>query len=221
MAGALDAAEEEVLRYARLLYERGHVTLLSGNVSVRVGDVVILTPSSRPKPLLSRESLVWMSLDGSVVRGYLKPTSEWRMHIAIYRRRPDVGAVVHTHNVLPTLLAHRINLALLSESEAYLGSRVAVVPYFKPGSGELADAVASALEGCDVAVLRRHGVVAVGRDLADAVNKVEALADAALATLYDWLLRLACGRRARRARAACQSVAYVLTRRQRGITSSV
>jgi len=106
------------------------------------------------------------------------------MHVAIYKRRPDVGAVVHTHDVLPTVLADGIDPSVLSEAEAYLGSGIAVVPYIQPGTAELAEAVASALERSNVAVLKRHGLVAVGRDLAEAVNRIEVAADLANATFY-------------------------------------
>jgi L-fuculose-phosphate aldolase len=176
--------EQEFLKYVYLLYQRGHLTLLSGNVSVRVGGEVLITPTSRPKPFLTPEELVWIDLEGRVLRGFLKPTSEWRMHVAIYKRRPDVGAVVHTHDVLPTVLADGIDPSVLSEAEAYLGSGIAVVPYIQPGTAELAEAVASALERSNVAVLKRHGLVAVGRDLAEAVNRIEVAADLANATFY-------------------------------------
>jgi len=176
--------EAEFLKYVYLLYHRGHLTLLSGNVSMRVGDEVLVTPTSRPKPFLTPAELVWIDLEGRVLRGFLKPTSEWRMHVAIYKRRPDVGAVVHTHDVLPTVLAEGIDSSTLSEAEAYLGSGIVIVPYIQPGTIELAEAVASALERSDVAVLKRHGLVAVGRDLAEAVNRVEVVEDLAKASLY-------------------------------------
>ncbi len=175
---------EELLRYVKLLYRRGHLTLLSGNVSVREGEFILVTPTRRPKPFLTVDDLVWIDLEGRVTRGSLKPTSEWRMHLEIYKRRRDVNAVVHTHDVLPTVLAGRIDLSALSEAEAYLGGGIGVVPYLKPGSVELAKATASVMESRDVVILERHGVVAVGGDLAEAVNRVEVVLDLAKATLY-------------------------------------
>ncbi|MEM4081098.1 MAG: class II aldolase/adducin family protein [Pyrobaculum sp.] len=183
-------SELELLRYVKLLYDRGHITLLSGNVSVKEGGYVIVTPTSRPKPFLTEDDLVWIDLDGVVVKGRHKPTSEWRMHVEIYKQRRDVNAVVHTHDVLPTVLAKHLDATSLSEAEAYIGSGIAVVPYIKPGTRELAEATASVLKNNNVAILERHGVVAVGRDLAEAVNRVEVLLDLAKATLYKMLLRL-------------------------------
>jgi len=180
--GAADAAEE-VVEYYRLLYLRGQTTLLSGNISVRVGDLVAITPTSAPKPLLRPSDLVYIDLEGRVVGGSGAPSSEWRMHVAIYRRRPDVGAVVHTHAVLPTVLAERIDAGLLLESESYLGGGIAVVPPLKPGTWELAEAVAEALSRANVAVMKKHGVVAVGPTLAEAVNRAEVVNDLAWATL--------------------------------------
>ncbi|ABL88115.1 class II aldolase/adducin family protein [Pyrobaculum islandicum DSM 4184] len=182
--------EEEFLRYVRLLYERGHLTLLSGNVSVRAGNRVLVTPTSRPKPFLTVDDLVWIDLEGRVIKGRLMPTSEWRMHVAVYKRRGDVNAVVHTHDVLPIILADKLDSSLLSEAEIYLGSEIAIVEYFQPGTVELAESVAKALERNNVAILKRHGVVAVGRDLAEAVNRVETLVDLAKAVFYKQLLEL-------------------------------
>ncbi|AAL63990.1 class II aldolase/adducin family protein [Pyrobaculum aerophilum] len=179
---------DEFLKYTHLLYNRGHLTLLSGNVSVVVGELLIVTPTSYPKPFLEPGDLVWINFNGEVVRGSRKPTSEWRMHVAIYKRRSDVRAVVHTHDVLPVLLADRIDASLLSEAEAYLGSGISIVPYLPPGTAELAEAVAAALEKANVAILKRHGVVAVGRDLAEAVNRIEVVADLAKATFYKTLM---------------------------------
>lgn len=187
--GAVSVADE-VVKYSRLLYERGHLTLLSGNLSALADGLVVVTPTSFPKPFLEPSDLVWIDMEGRVVHGVRRPTSEWRMHVAVYKARPDVGAVVHTHDVLPVLLAERIDASLLSEAEAYLGSEIAVVPYITPGTAELAEAVASALRRSNVAILKRHGVVAVGRDLAEAVNRVEVIADLAKATFYNMVLGL-------------------------------
>ncbi|MFN3803655.1 MAG: class II aldolase/adducin family protein [Pyrobaculum sp.] len=179
----------EFLEYVKLLYQRGHLTLLSGNVSIRDGDLILITPTSRPKPFLTVDELVWIDEYGNVARGRLKPSSEWRLHVEIYKRRYDVSAVVHTHDVLPTVLAERIDTSLLSEAEAYLGSDIAIVPYIRPGTFELAEATAAALREKNVAILQKHGVVAVGRDLAEAVNRIEVVVDLANAVLYRELIK--------------------------------
>ncbi len=182
--------EEEIIEYYKLLYLRGHTTLLSGNISARSGGYIVITPTSIPKPLLKPSDLVYIDLEGRVVKGERAPSSEWRMHVAIYRRRPDVSAVVHTHAVAPTVLAERIDAGLLAESESYLGGGIAVVPYIKPGTWELAEAVADALSKANVAVLSKHGVVAVGASLAEAVNRAEVVNDLAWATLMKlWISR--------------------------------
>lgn len=175
--------EEEIVEYYRLLYFRGQTTLLSGNISARAGQYIVITPSSMPKPLLKPSDLVYIDLEGRVVKGDRAPSSEWRMHVAIYRKRPDVAAVVHTHAVAPTVLAGNIDVDLLAESESYLGGGIALVPYIKPGTWELAHAVADALSKANVAILSRHGVVAVGPSLAEAVNRAEVVNDLAWATL--------------------------------------
>lgn len=180
--------EEEIVEYYKLLYLRGLTTLLSGNISVRSGDLILITPTSLPKPLLRPEDLVYIDFEGRVVKGTRQPSSEWRMHAAVYRRRPDVGAIVHVHPVHSTLLAERIKPDLFLEGDIYIGGPLAVVPPLQPGTWELAEAVADALARANVAVLKKHGVVAVGRSLAEAVNRVEVVEDLAKATLINlWI----------------------------------
>ncbi|MBP1448509.1 MAG: class II aldolase/adducin family protein [Thermoproteus sp.] len=175
--------EQEIVEYSRLLYLRGFGSVLSGNISARSGDCIIITPTSLPKPLLSPADLVCIDMEGNVVKGSRRPSSEWRLHVAIYRARPDVNAVVHAHAALPTALAEELRPELLMESSVYLGGGVAVVPPIRPGTWELAEAVAEALSKNNAAVLKGHGVVAVGSTLAEAVNRVEVLNDIALATI--------------------------------------
>lgn len=175
--------EEEIVEYYKFLYLRGQTTLLSGNISARVGEYIVITPTSIPKPLLRPSDLVYIDLEGRVVRGERAPSSEWRMHVAIYRKRSDVAAVVHTHAVVPTMLAEAIEADLLLESESYLGGGIAVVDRLRPGTWELARAVAEALTKANVAVMKGHGVVAVGSSLAEAVNRAEVVNDLAWATL--------------------------------------
>ena len=179
----LALAREDVARYARLMWRRGLVTALGGNISVRVGDLVVITPTRRPKPLLKPCEIAVMRLDGGVVEGV--PSSEWRMHVAIYSARDDVSAIVHAHPVEVVAAAEKADLnelfPYLSEARAYLNC-VGYADYAEPGTWELANAVAEAVKRCDAVVMRRHGAVAVGRSLAEAFNRLEVLVD--LARLY-------------------------------------
>ncbi|BAA80658.2 aldolase class II protein [Aeropyrum pernix K1] len=179
----------DVAEALKTLYERGLVQAMGGNVSALHNGLVYLSPTRVFRGRLSWMDVAVMRLDGSVVRG--RPSSEWRMHIAIYRRLDGIAAVVHAHP--PALLGAdstglRLNPSLLMEAEATVGC-VAGVPRVKPGTWELAEAVATALEasGCRAAVLRNHGVVAVGRSLWEALDMAEAVEDLARISLYQRL----------------------------------
>jgi len=182
------SAKREILYYLRILYRKGYITTLSGNLSVRCGEKVVITPSAKPKHKLSLNDLVVMDLEGRVLNGGT-PSSEWRLHLGAYRSREDINAVVHTHNksVVALSLAG-VPLELVTvEASAYLRGGVRVVPPLPPGSRELADAVAEAVRNADVVILEGHGAVAVAPTLDEAVNKVEVLDD-----LADVLLKLRC-----------------------------
>lgn len=159
-------------------------------MSVFDGERVVITPSALPKPFLNKDDLVEIDLEGNILRGSRRPSSEWKLHVEIYRRRPDAKAVVHTHDVLPAILAEEIELDLLSESEAYLGGGIAIVPYVEPGTRELAIKTAEALRNKNAAILKRHGVVTIGESLAIAINRIEVIDDLAKATYIKKSLKL-------------------------------
>jgi L-fuculose-phosphate aldolase len=168
---------------ARRLYIRGLNSTLSGNISARSSNkrYFWITPGSRDKARLSIEDLSLVDVEsGNRVMGR-EPSSEYRMHLLLYRVRGDVNAIIHTHQ-LYTTIAHRAGLLrreLLEESyEARIYLRgISFVPRLEPGSLELAEAVARELSerGKYIAVIEGHGVVAVGGEVAEALNRAEIL----------------------------------------------
>jgi len=176
----------------RLAYMRRLVDLLGGNVSARLGgDEILITPTSTPKVLIKPQSIVKIRLDGTVISGG-KPSSEWRMHAGIYRVRSDVKFVLHTHppNILAlTQAGLKVDLSL-SEAISYIGE-VAEVPYLKPGSAELAEAVSRAMSKDDVTavILKNHGLVTIGSTPYEALNRAEVLDDLAYITLMTIMVK--------------------------------
>jgi len=186
----------------RILHDRGLLNLRGGNASavLELPDgtrFVYITPSGVVKTRMKHEDIAVISPDGYVYEG--RPSSEYRLHLAVYQARGDVRAVVHAHNPY-AVLARRLGLelhpeALGVEARYYLGGCVAVVPEAEPGTEELARLAAEALQGCDVAVMEGHGAVAVGasRDpvnaVYEAVDRLEALEDLARAVVYEKLLQ--------------------------------
>jgi len=183
---------KEIVRVGRLLHERGYVAATDGNVSVRLSKNRILsTPSGFSKGFLAPEQLVVTDLEGKRVPSYepasraLKPTSELPMHLEAYRRRPDIGAVVHAHPPICVALSIAgISLAkcLLPEVVVTLGL-IPTTEYATPSSAEGPGAIRDLIANHDALVIRRHGTLTVGQDPFDAYLKVEKMEHAAYVTL--------------------------------------
>ncbi|MBW1603655.1 class II aldolase/adducin family protein [Streptomyces sp. JJ66] len=161
-------AWREVVATARRSVADGLVVGTSGNVSARVGDVVLVTPSGVPYERLTDADLCAVHLDGSRATGHLIPTSELPLHLAAYRAT-DASAVVHTHAVHATAVSTLVDeLPAVHYMAAALGGPVRVAPYATYGSPELAAHAVAALAGRSGCLLRNHGTVVHGRDLAQA-----------------------------------------------------
>jgi L-ribulose-5-phosphate 4-epimerase len=168
-------AREEVVLFSRRLLAEHLVYYTAGNVSRRVdGDpgLYAVTPTSTPYDTLRPEDVVIATVDGEVVDGALRPTVEFPLHSALYRRRPEVGGVVHTHSpAAMTMAAFGWTLPpILTGFAEAAGGAVVTARYARPGSDELADAVADALADRGACFLRHHGLLAIGPTLARAYN---------------------------------------------------
>lgn len=171
----------ELCAVGRRGYERGLFAGSDGNISVRVApDRVLITPTNVCKGTLDPATLVVIDLDGRPVDvpAGSAVTSEQRVHTAIYRRRPDAVAVVHTHSPHATAFCvARAPLPTdLHPEAAYHFGHVPLVPYLRPGTDALADAVAAALGDTTAALLMAsHGPVTLGASLLDAYHRAEML----------------------------------------------
>jgi L-fuculose-phosphate aldolase len=163
------------------MYDRGHVVSKSGNVSCRLQDGnILITPSRLRKKDVTREDLCVISPAGDVLTGET-PSSEYRVHCAIYKVRSDVMAVVHGHSpyaIASSLATISFRYPLLPETALSLGS-VPTISYAPPGSVELAEAVAQYLLEYNALILERHGVVALADNLEDAFDRLEEVEHAA------------------------------------------
>jgi len=158
------------------LLEAGLVRGTAGNVSARAGGLVAVTPTGLDYRRLDHGSIPVVDLDGRVVEGDLAPSSELPLHLAVYRARNDVGAVVHTHSTFATTFAVLgEELPAVHYLLAHAGRRVRLAPYATYGTGELADACVAALATDGAVLLANHGVVAVGPGLDRALLVAEAV----------------------------------------------
>jgi L-fuculose-phosphate aldolase len=177
---ALGELRAAVATAALRLLEAGLLRGTAGNLSARSGGLVAITPTGVDYRRLDQGSVPVVDLDGRPVDGELAPSSELPLHLAAYRARPDVGAVVHTHSRFATTFAVLgEELPAVHYLLAHAGRRVRVAPYATYGTGELADACVAALGGDRAVLLANHGVVAVGAGLERALLAAEAVEEVA------------------------------------------
>jgi ribulose-5-phosphate 4-epimerase/fuculose-1-phosphate aldolase len=184
-------ARERVLLFARRLLAERLVFFTAGNISMRITgepDLVAMTPASTAYDTMRPEDVVIVRLDGRVVDGALKPTSELPLHTLTYVRRPDVGGIVHTHSPA-AMAAAAMGIAIppiLHGLVSACGGGIITAPYARGGTAELAEVTAYALQGRSACLLRNHGVLAIGPTVDHAYNAasvVEGVADAYLRAL--------------------------------------
>lgn len=164
-------------------YRAGLFAGTSGNMSAycRAENIMYITPTSVRYETMKPDDVVAMRLDGTVLGGEKQPSSEWRMHAAVYRAFPDTGAVFHTHSPHATAFAvvHRPIPATLIEMHFFLGGDVPCAKYARPGTDAVGENAAAVLAGKGGCLLENHGVLAIGRDLDEAYLRAEYIEDAA------------------------------------------
>jgi L-fuculose-phosphate aldolase len=171
----------EVLATARRMNETGLNQGTSGNVSVRVPDGFVITPTGMPYESCHPEDLVEVRPDGRVPSGQRRPSTEWHFHCDIYATRPDVSAIVHAHPMFGTTLAClRRGIPAFHYMIAVAGGRdVRCAPYATFGTPELSAFAVEALRDRKACLLANHGMISVGSSLTDAfkvAREVETLA---------------------------------------------
>jgi len=168
----LPDAREAIVTTCQELSRTGLVVGTAGNVSVREGDLVAVTPSGVRYAELRPDLVGVHRLDGTAVEAPLAPTSELPLHLGIYTERPEAGAVVHTHSVAATALSVLVDeVPPVHYYLAMFGGPVLVARYATYGTEELARNVVHALHGRTACLMGNHGAVTVGPDLVTAHEK--------------------------------------------------
>lgn len=173
------ALREEICTVGRLLYERGYVASNDGNLSVRTeADTVLITPSGVSKGRMTPEMLLETDLDGRVLEGDRHPSSEGKMHLEVYRNRPDVRAVAHAHPPVSTAFAvcrRPMRTPYLAELVVGLGE-VPVTPEFAMlSTDEVPESLLPYLQDYNAVLLANHGLVTWGEDLWQAFDRLESV----------------------------------------------
>ncbi len=170
---------EQICHAAHSIAQAGYVAANDGNLSARCPDGhILVTPTGIYKGDVTPELLLELTLDGDIVSsGPLGPSSETPMHLALYRRWPDLGGVVHTHSSYALCMASRgkdLTLPITADMVLLLGN-VPCLPYLPLGSDTLAQGVAQAARDANAVLLAHHGAVTWGRDIQEAWYCTQAL----------------------------------------------
>jgi len=167
----------ELLKTSHALHARGWVANHDGNVSARLGSGRFLaTPTAISKGDVEPAWLIVVDADGKVVQGDRRSFSEWQLHRAAYAARPDITVVLHAHPPCATAFAVSgadLGHPFMAEPVVTLGPTIPVVPYHRPKDPALDGAIGAALREADVALLDRHGVIAVGGSFEQALLRLE------------------------------------------------
>ena len=181
-----------VCRVGNLLYDRGYVAANDGNISVRVGEGrLLITPSGVSKGRMTPDMLLVTDLDGTVIEGNRHPSSEGKMHLEVYRGRPDVNAVVHAHPPVSTAFAvcrRGLETPYLSELVAGLGQVPCTPSFAMLSTEEVPQSVRPYLADHNALLLANHGALAWGGDLWEAFDRLETVEHTAKIVLNAQLL---------------------------------
>ncbi|MHC1782213.1 MAG: class II aldolase/adducin family protein [Anaerolineaceae bacterium] len=183
-----EEAKNQIVKAARHLLARGFLSATGGNLSLRVPGqpAFAITPSNYDYEKMLAEDICVLDFDLKPLEGARKPSVESAMHAGIYLARPDVNAVIHTHQVYPSTLAV-INApipALFDEQVRFLGRSVEIIPYAPSGTGMLKNAIIKLIGNHHNAyMMANHGALVFGHDLERALHNVDVLEKCALAYL--------------------------------------
>jgi len=180
------AERKEVARFMRRLYKHALTTTSGGNISLRISEkIILITPSATDKGRMKWKEVGIINILGENLTPHLKPSIETEMHLAIYRKKKDVLAIVHAHPVFASLftaIKAKINTKLTAEAKAILGDPL-LVRYAVMGSRALAEVAAENILKSDVLLLENHGILTTGSNILQAFDKIEVLENAAKMTL--------------------------------------
>jgi L-ribulose-5-phosphate 4-epimerase len=172
-----------LLQMTRLSYQQALFAGTSGNLSVYDHEtgIMAITPSSIAYETMGVDDIMLMKLDGEIIEGNNKPSSEWRMHAVIYKNRTDIKAIIHTHSPYATSFAvndETIPIVLI-EMVPFLGGEVSVARFALPGTDNVGLEALKALEESNACLLANHGVLAIGDTLERAHIRAVYVEDAA------------------------------------------
>ncbi len=166
--------KNELIEYGRMVGDKNYTPGISGNLSARCGDKVVITSSGVANGYLTEKDFAVVDFDGNLIVGE-KPSSERMLHIEFYKKRPEMNYVMHVHSPYLTAFASA-GIALddkISPEIIYCFGEIPLAEYAIPGSKELVEKTSKYFENYDVVLMTNHGVIIAGKDIKDAFYKLD------------------------------------------------
>lgn len=181
--------KNELIEYGRMAGDKNYTPGISGNLSARCGDMVVITSSGVANGYLTENDFAVVDFDGNAIEGE-KPSSERMLHIEFYKKRPEMNYVMHVHSPYLTAFASA-GIALddkISPEIIYCFEKIPLAEYSIPGSKELVEKTSKYFENYDVVLMANHGVIIAGKDIKDAFYKLDLCENYAKTVIYAKLL---------------------------------
>ncbi len=169
-----EGKKNELIEYGRMAGDKNYTPGISGNLSARCGDMVVITSSGVANGYLTENDFAVVDFDGNAIEGE-KPSSERMLHIEFYKKRPEMNYVMHVHSPYLTAFASA-GIALddkISPEIIYCFEKIPLAEYSIPGSKELVEKTSKYFENYDVVLMANHGVIIAGKDIKDAFYKLD------------------------------------------------
>ena len=166
--------KNELIEYGRMAGDKNYTPGISGNLSARCGNMVVITSSGVANGYLTENDFAVVDFDGNAIEGE-KPSSERMLHIEFYKKRPEMNYVMHVHSPYLTAFASA-GIALddkISPEIIYCFEKIPLAEYSIPGSKELVEKTSKYFEYYDVVLMANHGVIIAGKDIKDAFYKLD------------------------------------------------
>lgn len=166
--------KNELIEYGRMAGDKNYTPGISGNLSARCGDMVVITSSGVANGYLTENDFAVVDFDGNAIEGE-KPSSERMLHIEFYKKRPEMNYVMHVHSPYLTAFASA-GIALddkISPEIIYCFEKIPLAEYSIPGSKELVEKTSKYFENYDVVLMANHGVIIAAKDIKDAFYKLD------------------------------------------------
>ncbi|HWI61545.1 MAG TPA: class II aldolase/adducin family protein [Symbiobacteriaceae bacterium] len=180
-------AKRMIVEIGKRMFLKGYVAANDGNISIRVGpNTIWVTPTGVSKGYMEPDMMVKLDLDGKMISGDRKESSEVMMHLRVYNENPEVMAVVHAHPPVATSFSVAgipLDRPILTEAVLTLGS-VPIAPYATPGTEEVPDSITPFCRSHKAILLANHGAVAWGRDVVEAYYRLESVEHYATVMMY-------------------------------------